>query len=224
MKSINNIFSNLAFAVLFIGGSFSAGANELTVIVLDPLKEKPSDVIVYVSPLFKGDFNTEPTQPIIMDQIDKKFAPYVTVLQKGQAINFVNKDDITHHIYSVSGDNRFAFKVKAGETHSTDSLNTAEEVAMGCNIHDWMSGYALVVDTPYFAKTDESGQVTFNLPQSGRYQISVWHPQLDVKNNKVMEVHEVANDKMTITIGLPNKLLPIPEQSGHDEFDFLEEY
>ena len=36
-------------------------------------------------------------------------------------------------------------------------FNKEAEIAMGCNIHDWMSGYLLIVDTPFFTKSDKNG-------------------------------------------------------------------
>ena len=31
-------------------------------------------------------------------------------------------------------------------------------VTLGCNIHDWMLGFILVLDTPWFAQTDKQGK------------------------------------------------------------------
>jgi hypothetical protein len=51
-------------------------------------------------------------------------------------------------------------------------------VVMGCNIHDTMVAYLLVVDTPWFAKTDASGvAVIDNLPADA-YKLVAWHFRL----------------------------------------------
>lgn len=48
-------------------------------------------------------------------------------------------------------------------------------VVMGCNIHDSMVAYLLIVDTPWFAKTDASGAATIeNLPADA-YKVVAWH-------------------------------------------------
>lgn len=202
----------------------SAAAHELTVNVVGPYGKSVDEVVVYVSPLVEI-ANLKPnTKQLYIDQIDTSFAPYVTVLQKGQSIKFSNKDDITHHIYSVSGENRFEFKVKSGDERATQNLMSSEEVAMGCNIHDWMSGFALVVDTPFFGKTNSSGELTLDLPVVGDYEVTVWHPQLDVPENRVTKTYTMKEGKQKLTLNLPKKLLPIPEQSGQDDFDFLEGY
>jgi hypothetical protein len=50
-------------------------------------------------------------------------------------------------------------------------------VTLGCNIHDWMVGYVMVVSTPHFGKTDASGNVRLRELPAGGYQVHVWHPQ-----------------------------------------------
>ena len=35
-------------------------------------------------------------------------------------------------------------------------------MTLGCNIHDDMLGYILVVDTPYFGLSDDNGSVSFD--------------------------------------------------------------
>jgi hypothetical protein len=46
--------------------------------------------------------------------------------------------------------------------------------ALGCNIHDRMSAHIIVVDTPTFARTDDKGQATFDLPP-GEHVVKAWH-------------------------------------------------
>ena len=213
-----------ACPVVMVAATGVVDAHELTIKVVNPKSYDVKGVVVYATPLMEIADLKPNTEQLYIDQVDTSFAPYVAVLQKGQTINFVNKDDITHHIYSVSGENRFEFKVKAGDQSSTPNLMASEEVAMGCNIHDWMSGYALVVDTPFFGKTNQSGEVTLDLPQIGQYQITVWHPQLDVDSNRVSQTYSLRQGSQRLKVELPRKLLPIPEQSGQDDFDFLEGY
>ncbi|NMP30959.1 hypothetical protein HII17_05220 [Thalassotalea sp. M1531] len=224
-KRVSFITKCVALLGTFLStSSYCVNASELTLNVVTPSGSPATDIVSFIRPT-KG-INGLPLNdvPLYIGQQDKKFAPYITVMQKGQSINFVNHDDITHHIYSVSGENRFEFKIKAGGEITTQPLQSAEEVAMGCNIHDWMSGYVLVVDTPYFGKTNEDGQITFDLPETGEYELSLWHPQLDVTNNRIKQLLNVTQANVNISISLPQNLLPIPEQVGQEDFDFLDEY
>ena len=199
-------------------------AAELTVTVVDNKNIPLEDIVVYAEPKSVFPSTAKIKEKLVIDQKDKKFVPYITVIQKGQEVLFENKDDITHHIYSVSGENRFEFKLKAGASKSVDAMQATEEVAMGCNIHDWMSGFVLVVDTPYFGKTNKQGIVTFNLENTDEYKVTVWHPQLDTQTRKLSQSHIINNNNQTILMTLPKPLLPIPKQMGQEEFEFLEEY
>jgi uncharacterized GH25 family protein len=94
---------------------------------------------------------------------------------------------------------------------------------MGCNIHDWMSGYLLVVNTPYFDKTDNTGQVSFNLSKQGKYNIVVWHPQMQSDNNRMM-IEKNISDNETFSFTLNNEMDSIPTQESDDDFEFLSDY
>jgi len=56
-------------------------------------------------------------------------------------------------------------------------FSAAGVVTLGCNIHDTMNGYIVVLDTPYFEKSEASGRVDVRLPP-GKYSVHVWHPDM----------------------------------------------
>lgn len=48
-------------------------------------------------------------------------------------------------------------------------------VVTDCNIHDWMTAYVAVIDSPWFARSQANGRGDLaNLP-AGRYTLRVWH-------------------------------------------------
>jgi len=181
-----------------------------------------TDMVVYLEPL-DGQVLARSPKEVVVGQLGKSFAPYISVSQTGSKVNFVNQDDITHHIYSAGSDNKFSFKIRAGKTNSSTLFEHASEVAMGCNIHDWMSGYLLVVNTPYFDKTDNTGQVSFNLSKQGKYNIVVWHPQMQSDNNRMM-IEKNISDHETLSFTLHNEMDSIPTQESDDDFEFLSDY
>lgn len=196
--------------------------NCIEVAVVDANEQAQADVVVYLMPLDGQQLNEQ--APIVtIAQKDKAFAPYISVSQRNQQVDFVNQDDITHHIYSVNSENNFAFKIKKDEAYTINSFDNSAAMAMGCNIHDWMSGHLLIVDTPYFGKTDALGKVRFNLQQLGRYQITVWHPQLPTQDNRVQQT-ELVSKNASYQISLPKPLLPIPSQESSEDFDFISDY
>ncbi len=184
-----------------------------------------SETVVYLEPQFTGDFSAYYSSREKYDvlQKSKKFSPYITVVAKGDRPVFSNKDDITHHVYSAVGPKRFSFKLKADKSKSDITFDKAGHVPMGCNIHDWMSGHILVVDTPFYGITDTAGQISFeNLP-AGKYKLNVWHPQLKAKANLESAFVELPLSS-PMKIKLSAGFSPVPEQSTLDEFEFLEDY
>lgn len=132
--------------------------------------------VVYFEPTIPAESPIPPTMPV-MDQIDSQFVPHLLVVQKGQQVNFPNSDSIKHHVYSFSPAKKFELKLYRGLKAEPIIFPESGEVELGCNVHDWMLGYILVVDTPYYAKTDMQGKVSMDLP-SGEYKIKVWHPRI----------------------------------------------
>lgn len=133
-----------------------------------------SDVAVVLTPLTAV---TTPAQTAaIVDQVQKQFTPYVSVVQVGSKISFPNKDNIRHHVYSFSPAKPFELKLYSGTPSQPMVFDKTGTVVLGCNIHDWMLAYVLVVDTPYFAVSDNNGNATVNNLVSTRYRVHIWHP------------------------------------------------
>lgn len=196
-------------------------AAELTVVVNSATGKPLQGMVVYVTSPDHNYPKSSISSRIEIKQLNKAFSPYISVIRNGAEVNFVNNDKITHHIYSVSGTNQFSFKISAQRSNTLrfSAGEQAEQVSMGCNIHDWMVGYLLVVNTPFYGGTDKSGQITFSLPK-GSYQISVWHPQLQVEKYTQSVGLDLAADQI-LSIKMDKPLLEIPEQLADDDFEFL---
>jgi len=130
------------------------------------------DAVVYAIP--EGKAPAAPKRVAVMDQKDRTFLPHVLAVQTGTAVRFPNNDDIRHQVYSFSRAKTFQLPLYKGTPASPIVFDKSGVVALGCNIHDRMSAFVVIVDTPYFAKTDGSGRVSLrNLPP-GRYVVHVW--------------------------------------------------
>lgn len=128
-----------------------------------------------------------PNKITVIDQVDREFINHVTPIQVGTAIDFPNHDQIRHHVYSFSPAKNFEIPLYKGSPANPILFEKAGVVSLGCNIHDWMSAYIVVIDTPYFTTTDANGQATLELP-SGEYEIRYWHPNIDGKSGDVTQM------------------------------------
>ena len=113
----------------------------------------------------------------IIDQVNKRFVPRVTVLRTGTKVSFPNADNIRHQVFSFSDAKKFTLKLYAGSPRADIVFDKPGLVVLGCNIHDTMVAFVGVVDTPYFVKTDDAGTAVLDLPP-GEYHLRAWHPAL----------------------------------------------
>lgn len=110
-------------------------------------------------------------------QFDREFHPYLTIIEKGTAVEFPNRDPFKHHVYSFSPPNVFEIKLYADKPVRPITFDKAGEVVLGCNIHDWMQAHVLVVDTPWFARTGADGRASIKALPGGAYRLRLWHPR-----------------------------------------------
>jgi plastocyanin len=137
--------------------------------------------------------------PNVMEQKDLQFHPYVLVVPVGSEVEFPNRDRVRHHVYSFSKGNRFQLKLYGKEESRSVTFEKAGNVAVGCNIHDGMIGFIRVVDTPYAAKTDETGMAVLKGVTDAETQIHVWHPEAKPRKDIVVDRQD-ADTPQVITL------------------------
>lgn len=124
----------------------------------------------------------EPARPVApsagktveMDQINSQF---VLAVRTGTLVRFANNDQIRHQVYSFSPVKRFELPLFQGTTAAPVRFDQPGLVTIGCNIHDSMQGYIVVLETPYFGKTGSDGRTQLEAP-AGNYTLRVWHPRI----------------------------------------------
>jgi plastocyanin len=150
-----------------------ADGGAVTVNVTTQTGAAAGDAVVVFYPLDAAPAAARETA--VIDQINKRFVPRVSVVRTGTAITFPNSDRIRHQVYSFSPAKTFSLKLYAGSPKTAVTFDQPGLVVLGCNIHDNMIAFVGVVDSPYFAKTTDTGTASLNLP-SGRYRLRAWHP------------------------------------------------
>ncbi len=172
----------LTFCASLLVCTLARGA-EIEVLVRDAKGAPVPDAVVYLD-TGKGATGTAdapsgpPEAKAEIAQSARQFLPYVTAVQVGTVVEFPNDDDVQHHIYSVSPTKRFEKPLYAPGSHETVLFDQPGLVTIGCNIHDWMIAYVLVLETPHFAKTNEEGRAHLTGLPAGQVRLSVWHPLL----------------------------------------------
>jgi len=157
-----------------------------------------------------------PAEPVVIEQKGEEYSPYVTAIIAGTRISFPNRDRIQHHVYSLSKPKRFEIPLHGGEDRPPVLFDQPGVVALGCNIHDWMSAYVVVVATPHFAKTPAAGTVTLAGLPPGRYRLEVWHPRLAGNADREITVTpaDPATQTVNITLKADRRIIRAPDADG----------
>ena len=121
--------------------------------------------------------------PYRMAQHNMQFDPFVLVVPVGAEVAFPNLDNVRHHVYSFSPAHPFELKLYGRDETRIVRFDKPGVIAVGCNIHDSMVGFLLVVETPYAAKTDASGQAVIHGAPAGAVNLRIWHPYLKAPAN-----------------------------------------
>jgi plastocyanin len=129
--------------------------------------------VVYI----EGTFPPPATQPQAeMAQKDLAFVTSLLPIQVGTLVSFPNEDDTYHNIFSFSKPKQFDLgRYRKDETPvPTVLFDKPGTISLHCDIHEHMHAVILVLDTPYFVRTDVDGNYRLeNLPP-GHYTLKAW--------------------------------------------------
>jgi len=167
--------------------------------------------------LFLPDVRTPGNYPrVVVDQRHEAFVPLVSVATAGDEVQFSNGDPTSHHVYSFSRPNAFALPLYKGNARLNARFMHPGVVVLGCNIHDSMIGYVVVVESTRRGVTDSNGRVTFSDVPLGRHAVRAWAPGLDrdaPPELGVIEVRESEPASATYRIAV-GSTLPAPRKTG----------
>lgn len=127
--------------------------------------------VVYLS----GTASTAPLPNASVDQRDKMFTPHVSVVTRGTTVRFPNDDSVFHNVFAYFQAKKFDLGMYPRGTTKKVTFDKTGLVIILCNVHSYMSAYIMVVDTPYYAVSDDAGH--FRLPNvpPGTYTLHGWH-------------------------------------------------
>ena len=186
-------------ALLWLTGAASAAS--LRVQVLDSAgKPLEGAVVSLVSDAARRAVRPLPEQEIAQE--NKQFVPAVRVVTVGTLVRFPNRDSVRHHVYSFSPAKKFEIKLYAGTPAAPVLFDQPGVAVLGCNIHDQMVGWVVVLDTPYFAQTDAQGQALLEGMPAGAHQLRAWHARLPVDVTPPQQAIALTEGDSTATVRL----------------------
>src|SRR6266568_3681920 len=137
------------------------------------LSTQPPLAVVYLDGAFPRPASL-PTKEVT--QKDLTFIPALLPIEAGTKVEFPNLDDTYHNIFSYSPAKRFDLGRYRPEERPIPAVifDKPGLVTLRCDIHEHMRGLILVLNTPYFVITDESGRFRLSGLPSGRYTLKAW--------------------------------------------------
>ena len=190
----------LLFSALgMVSAPFAAHAATANIDVRGPDGKPLAGAVVMI------DTPKKPAAPIrftwgtAMSQRNIQFDPHVLIVPIGSTVTFPNFDKVRHHVYSFSKAKKFDLKLYGKDDTRSVLFDHAGAVALGCNIHDQMSAFILVVDTPFAVQTDVNGHATIAGVPAGGASVRIWHPSIRAKDNVLAQPATIAATGFTNT-------------------------
>ena len=162
----------------------------------------------------------------LIEARDCMFQPFMTIVRNGHAVEVINMDPVMHDIQgyetSIEAGARVLFNTPLvmNHQHNRGDLHAIHNHAPGkslvgpiylnkgrrtfymqCGFHAYMESWAMAVNNPYYALTDENGKFSIEQVPPGTYQLVVWHPQTGPGLTKTVTVK--ADGKLNEQLSLP---------------------
>ncbi|HYP16803.1 MAG TPA: carboxypeptidase regulatory-like domain-containing protein [Opitutus sp.] len=205
----------ILLASLATAAAHAAGGN-IRVEITDTKNQPVADAVASLLPLDAPPPLVPPAEPVVIVQDQEEFSPYVTAVVVGTRVSFPNRDKVQHHVYSLSKPKSFELPLYKDETHEPILFDQPGVVALGCNIHDWMSAYLVVLPTPHFAKTGADGLAPLATLPPGRYRLEVWHPRIAavVTREVTVDPNDPGTQVIAVTLKPDRRIRRAPESAS----------
>ncbi|MCH7760488.1 hypothetical protein IIA15_03675 [candidate division TA06 bacterium] len=149
---------------------------------------------------------TPPAKNPVMDQMNCAYSPHVLAVVAGTTVDIRSSDPVAHNVHShAKKDPEAAVNWQIAQQGKVFplTLKKAEPIKFTCDIHNWMTGYIVVVENDHFAvtgdkdkdgkwissdayeKSSDAGTYTIANVPAGKYRIQVWHEELGLANRTV---------------------------------------
>ena len=185
-------------------------------------------VVVRLEDVEKGKSFGEYKPPRI-EAVDCRFMPFVNVVRNLHDVVVVNMDPAFHDVQAYETSHlgpRVLFNVPLpiskrypNEIGLSDHFHKHYEgipmvqtvkmtkdrqiFTMQCGFHAYMESWALVVDHPYYAITDQDGKFEIGDIPPGTYKATIWHPYLHDPYTQTVTVKPKGTEAVEFKVAAP---------------------
>ena len=122
----------------------------------------------------KGQIFVPPTTHPVLGQKDLAFHPQVLPILVGTTVDFPNRDNLFHNVFSYSSPKEFDLGRYPTRDSKSVRFDKAGIVRVYCDIHSHMNATILVLENPYFALPDTAGSFVIKNVPNGTYTARLW--------------------------------------------------
>src|SRR5271156_404237 len=127
------------------------------------------NVVVYVSSGVADDSQV-PSQPITYTQKGCQYIPHVLPMHVDQEFQILNDDQTSHNIHPLPKVNiEWNKSQPPGTPPIKEKYDKPEFIPVKCNIHPWMHGYFVVLNTTHYSVTGQDGEFSLKGLPAGKY-------------------------------------------------------
>ncbi len=162
------------------------------------------NVVLYAR--VRGAKVTVPDKNPVMDQKGCAYFPHVLAVVAGSTVDITSSDPIAHNVHSHAKKNEaINYQIPQPGKVIPHKIEKAEPIKFTCDIHAWMTGYIVAVDSNFFTMTGDKdnkgnwlssdayeasadkGSYTLTDVPEGKVRVVAWHEALG-SANKTVEV------------------------------------
>lgn len=158
------------------------------------------NVVVYVETELQAASSQSTPASSVMAQANERFEPHVLPTLRGTRVEFPNRDDVYHNVFSLSSARTFDLGRYPKGSSKAVAFDKPGIVQIFCHIHSDMSAVVVVLPNPFFASPDSSGRYVIDQVPPGDYTIVGWHERT---KPAVQKVRVIAGQTTTIDFSLP---------------------
>ncbi|MDB4905340.1 MAG: hypothetical protein JWO05_124 [Gemmatimonadetes bacterium] len=136
--------------------------------------EDLGDVVVFLESPTGARRNLVPVNTGINLQ-SRQFSPRVRVVTQGSRIDFTNQDPFNHNVFSKAPGGAFDTGVYGRGKTRDNTFREAGVFPIFCDVHPRMTGYVIVMNTPFYTQPGTDGRFALDRVPAGRYVLHVWH-------------------------------------------------
>jgi len=126
-----------------------------------------------------------PKKDPVLDQKNLQFHPKVLPILVGTTVDFPNRDNLFHNVFSYSRTKEFDLGRYPKDDSRSVTFDRPGVVRVYCDIHSHMNATILVLKNPYFASPNDDGAYVIPRVPAGAYTLVFWYDREIVERRKI---------------------------------------